>query len=731
MTPSPPDQPEGRPAGRYWRFTVVVITVALIKGAVLLWVIPPFQTPDEYGHYDYALFLAHLGVDRFVRGDFARRPTLAPTTYATDEVGCLAGATGNADHLAAAVVPRGRPSLDDMLARAGQCGGLDTSDALAARRQLNAVFNYPPLYYGLVAAVRRLAGVFGVNPLWAYYAARATTLLLFLAALALAAATMRALNVSRLTTGAALGFLACHPQLSMLSVAVQPDILGLLLVTAGSWLLVSLARTASVEAAYGLGISLGLLMLTKLHLALPLAAAGLTVALVARFRDRIDRVVVAAAVMRSGFTALVVGGWYSLRGWVMFGDLTGTMGSVDLPGMGGGPSANLARWFSEGGTMTFRSYWGYWGWLDYTLPAWAWPVLVGVCLVPALTYALVGLASLDRQDRAASDRPPERPRSPWPDLGRLAVAASLALFAAEMVLIAAVYGPLNNQGRHWLPYAMPQALYFGGVAALATRTWVKPLLIWAARRWRALGAAAVGCAVAASIGALLVPAAVWSTGLVEVELRSANDGRAELYADTGYGFNASERASTAVRTRDGVVRVRLPLCAARVFRLRFDPAPGAGGTTLYSVRVLGADGTLLAALPLAGIRPLNNETTVNAAGNGVAITGRGTGSDPMVGVPLPGPLDFAARGGVTTWLRVQGQRALRRSPALAQLPLFAGTFALWAAGLAWLAAAGRRQRVEGAAVVLARLSRGWAIVLPLILLGLTVELTVRTMAFYR
>ena len=50
---------------RSWVVQALVVS-ALLKGVALAFFIPPFQTPDEYGHYDYVLYLSKVPVGRFL-----------------------------------------------------------------------------------------------------------------------------------------------------------------------------------------------------------------------------------------------------------------------------------------------------------------------------------------------------------------------------------------------------------------------------------------------------------------------------------------------------------------------------------------------------------------------------------------------------------------------------------------------------------------------------------------
>ena len=222
--PSPPGPTRAALPGLRW-----LLAIALVKALVLPALIPPFQTPDEYAHYDYAVYLSQVPPLAFLRGEVTRPTAMRHAEVVTSEVRAVAGAAGVLPHLTDAVLPTRQP-LSDMLAAAAAWDGRELD--LSHVRTWNAAMNYPPLYHGALAVLLRVQRAVGVNPLLRFYSARLFSIAMFLLALWAAAAALRHLDVQPWLATTALGVIALQPQLSMMTVSVQPDVLALLLVTA-------------------------------------------------------------------------------------------------------------------------------------------------------------------------------------------------------------------------------------------------------------------------------------------------------------------------------------------------------------------------------------------------------------------------------------------------------------------------------------------------------------------
>jgi hypothetical protein len=629
----------------------LALAIAALKGALLLALVPAFQTPDEYGHYDYVLYLSRVSPAGFLAGRGMDDGVIGATEYATREIRCLAEASGAGGHLADAEPIEVRP-LGAAARQAADCRHADTREALEAGGRFNLLSNYPPLYYFAMSLVVRAARDIGVNPLVTYHGVRAISILLLCAAIAVAVRLFGRLGVGTGVTFAAAMVLALHPQLSMLSVSVQPDVLGLVLVTfALLRLVVVLERPGTREAAW-LGAALGLLLLTKLHLALPVIGTGAVAGLVGVRRGRGRNAVRAALV--SATVAACVGGWWYLRSWLLFGNVMGLMETGRDTGSSGSFLVNLRHFVELRGAEVLRSYWGVWGWLDYGLPHWLLPWLGLLVIGPAVLLLagahMVRWAPPAGRARAGAparsspgDSPAVEPGSeaavdPLNGRGLLMIALAFALFAGQMVAITGLYGLVNDQGRHWLGYAAVHALYLAAPLLLLTPARLEAMKRWAAENRRLLRTAAA----AASALTLALAFASLSTraplGFLEVTMRSSVDGTAEVYVDSGAGYSAVERERTAVRQRDGLVTYEFPLRARRIERLRFDPLATSGTVEVTGVAILERDGTLLQEIDLSEVTPLRDLAAPDLIDGGLRLTALRDAVDPQAEIRFEAPI---------------------------------------------------------------------------------------------
>lgn len=607
--------------------------MALLKGLVLLWLIPAFQTPDEYGHYDYVLYLAQATPAGFVRADGLRGAVVDPRAYATREIRCLAEATGTARHMDEAIPVRVAGSFAEQMAHAERCRALDSAATLPADGRVNALFNYPPFYHFAAATFNRLLRAAGVNPLVIFYATRGCSSLLLVVALVVSARLMQALDVSEGVATTALYFLALHPELSMLSVAVHPDLLGLVLVTAAMLALVRLAMAPSMARGLWLGLVVGALLLTKLHLALPLILAGLAVLVAAVLADpRGTRAWLWPGAVALA-SAIATGGWWYARSLILFGNAVGLMETGASPiVVPASPLENLSFFVNDRLEPLFRSYWGVWGWLDYGLGPGAVPWLAVVTWVPAVLGALAVIA-WRRQSP-----PPHGFVSRRAVAAGTIVAAAMVLFAVEMLYITARLGAVNDQGRHWLAYAVVHAMYFGSVIAACSDA--------SLGRIARLAASARGvCATTAAAGAGLALAGVvlWlvvnrPTGYVEVDLQTSVDSRLDVFVNAGIRADPLERETVEVRKRDGMATRRLPIRSAVVRGLRLDPIAAPGTAILGSVRVTDTFGSVLASVPLEAFVAVHDVAAARMQDARLRVETTPGGSDPILEAALPAEL---------------------------------------------------------------------------------------------
>ena len=316
----------------------------------------------------------------------------------------------------------------------------------------------------------------------------------------------------------------------------------------------------------------------------------------------------------------------------------------------------------------------------------------------------------------------------------IVIVTATGLFAFEMIAIAAVMGRVQNQGRHWLPYAYPQLLYLAAPVAALTPRLRRATAAWLAGRLRLVATtvwllAAVG--VIGAVGSLAVDA---NDGTVEIVATAGADTTAELFYDVGRGFNPIDRVSVEVRPRDGQTVWQFPVRGATVRRLRFDPGQVAATTTIASARLLDADGREAAVFAATRLRALNQIAAITPAAGTTLIRTTVNASDPSIELVLDTP---AALDG--TWLsRALGpiasawRRGLLRWPWLSGLDFWWPTLLGVAVLLSWLArepapsisALRARDTWRPAAPVV------WAAGLVAVFLAADLTLVVATLDFY-
>ncbi|GAF74905.1 unnamed protein product, partial [marine sediment metagenome] len=52
------------------RLISILFFITFIKGLIFIFLIPPFQTPDEPYHYDYAVYLSKINIFDYLGGKF-------------------------------------------------------------------------------------------------------------------------------------------------------------------------------------------------------------------------------------------------------------------------------------------------------------------------------------------------------------------------------------------------------------------------------------------------------------------------------------------------------------------------------------------------------------------------------------------------------------------------------------------------------------------------------------
>ncbi len=410
------------------------VLVAAVKGLVAAYVTPPFQTPDEYGHYDYVLYLSYIDWAEFMAGNVAR-----PTAYndiTTEELWAVAEATGTESHLRGQGLRRPLPEYRAQVAAATGFRRIDTHDALSRKVVLAAQFNYPVLYYGGLSVLARAMRAIGANPVLVYHTVRMCSLLLLLGTVYLTWRMLVNLFPAPADLWAVLGgtaFVALQPQLTMLGSSVQSDMLTILLTTGALAVGVRAARDRATMLWPQAGLICGALLLTKLHAAVAVLVGFSCLLAVLSWAERSRVRLVSIAYVWA--VAGVLGGWWYLRSYLLYGSYTGMVGAFRTASSGS-PGQNIRSWVAQW-RLTHESFWGMWGWLEVPLPAWLYLTLGSLAAVTAML---------------ACRHAPRLLRRPPFAMATVHVVAIAVAYACIMIAVAALIGPVhNNQGRHWLP----------------------------------------------------------------------------------------------------------------------------------------------------------------------------------------------------------------------------------------------------------------------------------------
>ena len=439
---------------------VIALVACLVKGLVMARITPPFQTPDEYGHYDYVLYLSYIDWARFLAGDVAR-----PTGYndiTTEELWAVTRATGTESHLRGQGLARPLPSLSAQIAGGATFVPTDTHEQLRTRTVVPPQFNYPILYYGVAAVLVKGVRVFTANPVVAYHVVRMTSLLLILLTVYLVWRLAVFHFEGWVPPALAAAFVALQPQLGLLGTSVQSDVLTIALTTLAGVLAIRYAEVPGLTRSAALGLVIAALLLTKVH-----AAAAVVVAVTAVIawvqRTRGVRAVLSHLVIAGAVASL--GLWWYVRAYVLYGSATGMVGDFRTAQFAG-RRQNIRAWLAQW-RNTVESFWGVWGWLEIALPR-AWYDLLGGAYVVSLVPLVTAPRSASLYARHAS---------------AIVFWATLTIaYTLVMAVVAALVGPVhNNQGRHWLPLvAVPALLLAAAGAALERRSRVPGWVLLAA-----------------------------------------------------------------------------------------------------------------------------------------------------------------------------------------------------------------------------------------------------------
>lgn len=313
-----------------------------LLGLVYLWATPPLESSDEYKHYPVVQYIQTQHslpvLEPENPGLWLQEGAQPPLYYLL-----MAGLTSWIDTSDLAEVHHKNPYA--FIGNPNQVGNKNLIIHDPQREQ------FP--WQGTILAINliRLASIgLGLGTIWLTFRLGR---LLFSPQIGLLAAAFTAFN----------------PMFLFVSAAVNNDSLSILLGHWGLYLLVKLWRErpdpqTEWRRYVGLGLVLGLGILTKLSLGGLLGLTGLALAWPA-WRHKQWRLLFGGGLMVV-VVATAVSGWWFMRNWQVYGDLTGLNAFIAVQGIRKTP-LTLAGWIDEFGTF-YRSFWGLFGGVNVAAP---------------------------------------------------------------------------------------------------------------------------------------------------------------------------------------------------------------------------------------------------------------------------------------------------------------------------------------------------------------------------
>lgn len=436
------------------RLIFVLFLIVFIKGIVLIFFIPPFQTPDEDNHYDYAIYLSKINIFKFVTGKYNLSNIYAENTV-THEVSFLQSIT-NFHNITFNYNEKVKISFWESIKKAKEYKDLDTAESLSQNRLISGQFNYPPFYYLFVSIPLRIIDLLEINIVIKYLIARFISFCLFMASLVYAFKCLKIINFNKYVNVIILTIIALQPELSMLSISIQSDIMVLLLINVCLYSALRFMNFFRIKDLYYLNIFSGLLLLTKIHffISLYLPLICLT-SIILFFKKQINKRIIGHFII--GFLIMLfIGGWWYLRSYLLFDNFAGF---ISIQSTGGSFLHNIQFWFFHRGPRIFISFWGVWGHFDYLYPLFVFYFLLIFSFIP-IPFWLFHLFILVRKFKNKLFKEILNNKQA---INILFCTAPLFLYFFVMIYIAGKMGPYtNDQGRNWLPFILPFAIYLGG-----------------------------------------------------------------------------------------------------------------------------------------------------------------------------------------------------------------------------------------------------------------------------
>jgi hypothetical protein len=434
---------------------LALVVLAAIKGIFLIFLVPPFQAPDEPTHYDYAVYLSKINLADFLSGR-CRFSEIDSTATVTREVAALSDLS-EYERIRFKPGEKVKAGLGELISKARGFKNQDQAQSLAKKKTAGGAFNYPPLYYGFLSLFLRAAGLLKMNIVVKFLMARLASFGLFLLSLIFAYKSLKIIGFQKYVIIIVFAVMALQPQLSWISISVQPDVAGILFINVCIFLSLRFITRSRARDFYLFHLAAGLLLLTKLQLFIVVYFPILLFFAIFRTKNK-PSPIKSLKPWAIGFAILLaVGGWWYIRSLVFSHDI---IGYISLEQTRGSVFANIKKWTMDYIPGMFLQFWGRWGWLDFSYPRWTHSVFIFLSGLPAPFWFIWVFSLLKKknpEERLTSGGEVFRP------VLLLPLGLTFAFFVLEMAAIAAFYNPwTNSQGRQWMPFILPMAVYIGG-----------------------------------------------------------------------------------------------------------------------------------------------------------------------------------------------------------------------------------------------------------------------------
>ncbi|MEO5957699.1 MAG: hypothetical protein ABIR80_01130, partial [Opitutaceae bacterium] len=143
--------------------------------------------------------------------------------------------------------------------------------------------------------------------------------------------------------------------------------------------------------------------------------------------------------------------------------------------------------------------------------------------------------------------------------------------------------------------------------------------------------------------------AVKSPFHLEVVLASSKADLAQVFYDTGRGYNENDSSTLPVAAGEDPQRLRFSIAEGTFNGLRFDPLTGDGVLRVWSLAITGSRGEVVRAVPLEGLKPFSRIDTIEIRDGSAKIVVAPGSVDPIATISFPAPVSL--RVSATHWRR--------------------------------------------------------------------------------